>query len=77
MNNVSYRIKVTTEFDGSVWYTPQSKTGFFGGWKEDFDGDGVTASYLTEEEAIAEIEEWKLIAKARAHKAETHYISVD
>ena len=77
MNNVSYRIKVTTEFDGSVWYTPQSKTGFFGGWKEDFDGDGVTASYLSEEEAIAEIEEWKLIAKARAHKAETHYISVD
>jgi hypothetical protein len=77
MNNVSYRIKVTTEFDGSVWYTPQSKTGFFGCWKEDFDGDGVTASYLTEEEAIAEIEEWKLIAKARAHKAETHYISVD
>jgi hypothetical protein len=77
MSNVSYRIKVTTEFDGSVWYTPQSKTGFFGGWKEDFDGDGVTASYLTEEEAIAEIEEWKLIAKARAHKAETHYISVD
>jgi hypothetical protein len=77
MNNVSYRIKVTTEFDGSVWYTPQSKTGFFGSWKEDFDGDGVTASYLTEEEAIAEIEEWKLIAKARAHKAETHYISVD
>lgn len=77
MSNVSYRIKVTTEFDGSVWYTPQSKTGFFGGWKEDFDGDGVIASYLTEEEAIAEIEEWKLIAKARAHKAETHYISVD
>ena len=77
MSNVSYRIKVTTEFDGSVWYTPQSKTGFFGGWKEDFDGDGVTASYLTEEEANAEIEEWKLIAKARAHKAETHYISVD
>jgi len=77
MSNVSYRIKVTTEFDGSVWYTPQSKTGFLGGWKEDFDGDGVTASYLTEEEAIAEIEEWKLIAKARAHKAETHYISVD
>jgi hypothetical protein len=77
MSNVSYRIKVTTEFDGSVWYTPESKTGFFGGWKEDFDGDGVTASYLTEEEAIAEIEEWKLIAKARAHKAETHYISVD
>jgi len=77
MSNVSYRIKVTTEFDGSVWYTPQSKTGFFGCWKEDFDGDGVTASYLTEEEAIAEIEEWKLIAKARAHKAETHYISVD
>lgn len=77
MSNVSYRIKVTTEFDGSVWYTPQSKTGFFGGWKEDYDGDGVTASYLTEEEAIAEIEEWKLIAKARAHKAETHYISVD
>ena len=77
MNNVSYRIKVTTEFDGSVWYTPQSKTGFFGCWKEDFDGDGVTASYLTEEEAIAEIDEWKLIAKARAHKAETHYISVD
>jgi hypothetical protein len=77
MSNVSYRIKVTTEFDGSVWYTPQSKTGFFGGWKEDYDGDGVTASYLTQEEAIAEIEEWKLIAKARAHKAETHYISVD
>ena len=77
MSNVSYRIKVTTEFDGSVWYTPQSKTGFFGGWKEDFDGDGVTASYLTEDEAKAEIEEWKLIAKARAHKAETHYISVD
>ena len=77
MSNVSYRIKVTTEFDGSVWYTPQSKTGFFGGWKEDYDGDGVTASYLTEEEAIAEIEEWKLIAKARAHKSETHYISVD
>lgn len=77
MSNVSYRIKVTTEFDGSVWYTPQSKTGFFGAWKEDFDGDGVTASYLSEEEAIAEIEEWKLIAKARAHKAETHYINVD
>jgi hypothetical protein len=77
MSNVSYRIKITTEFDGSVWYTPQSKTGFFGGWKEDFDGDGVTASYLTEDEARAEIEEWKLIAKARAHKAETHYISVD
>lgn len=77
MSNVSYRIKVTTEFDGSVWYTPQSKTGFFGQWKEDYDGDGVTASYLTEEEAIAEIEEWKLIAKAREHKAETRYISVD
>ena len=77
MSNVSYRIKVTTEFDGSVWYTPQSKTGFFGGWKEDYDGDGVTASYLTEEEAIAEIEEWKLIAKAREYKAPTHYISVD
>ena len=77
MSNVSYRIKVTTEFDGSVWYTPQSKTGLVGQWKDDYDGDGVSPSYLEEDEARAEIEEWKLIAKAREYKAPTHYISVD
>jgi len=77
MNNVSYRIKVTTEFDGSVWYTPQSKKGLFGQWKDDYDGDGISPSYLEEDEARAEIEEWKLIAKAREYKAPTHYISVD
>lgn len=77
MAKVQYRIKVTTEFDGSVWYTPQSKSGLFGTWKEDYDGDGVVPSYQTEEEARAEIEEWKLIEKARAHDTQPTYIYVD
>lgn len=55
-----YRIVVYQDFTGKTWYKPQIKQHIFDTWSW-YKDKNYCESYIIKDDAINEIEEWKLL----------------
>jgi len=68
LTSYKFRIVVYKDFDGNIWYKPQSRKNWFSRWKFYGESTGYSVSYRDKDQALQTIGDWKSIISKKEFK---------